>query len=98
MNEQAIDIKLYKACQTIGMAYESNNGDFEKIVKSILGQLDVKDELIHVQQLRVMKLENEIKVKDEEIGALKQLINDFNNTYNVGDFDFEEWRMKCLKV
>lgn len=96
MNEQAIDRRVREAYVAIRTAYE--NGTLEELAKGILGQMDIKDELIHQQQLRIFELQNKLKVKDEEIGALKQLINDFNNTYNAGDFDFEEWRIKCLKV
>ena len=35
--------------------------------------------------------EAQLKAKDEEIKKLKKLVNDFNNTYSVGDFDFESY-------
>ena len=37
------------------------------------------------------EFEAQLKAKDEEIDSLKNLINDFNNTYSVGDFDFGEY-------
>ncbi|NBK99774.1 MAG: hypothetical protein EOM50_17540 [Erysipelotrichia bacterium] len=35
--------------------------------------------------------EVQLKAKYEEIERLKKLVNDFNNTYSVGDFDFESY-------
>ena len=35
--------------------------------------------------------EEQLKAKAEEIERLKKLVNDFNNTYSVGDFDFESY-------
>lgn len=35
--------------------------------------------------------EVQLKAKDEEIERLKKLVNYFNNTYSVGDFDFESY-------
>ena len=35
--------------------------------------------------------EAQLKAKSEEIEKLKKLVNDFNNTYSVGDFDFESY-------
>ena len=38
-----------------------------------------------------MHMYQELKAKDDEIRRLKKLVNDFNNTYSVGDFDFESY-------
>ena len=35
--------------------------------------------------------EAQVQAKDDEIIRLKKLVNDFNNTYSVGDFDFESY-------
>ena len=32
-----------------------------------------------------------VKAKDDEINMLKKLVNNLNNTYSVGDFDFESY-------
>ena len=43
------------------------------------------------QSVYIKTLEEQLKAKDEEIEKLKKLVNDFNNTYSVGDFDFESY-------
>lgn len=59
MNEQAIDKRGHEACIAIGMAYV--NGTLQELAKGILGQMDIKDELIHQQQIRIMELEKELR-------------------------------------
>ena len=38
-----------------------------------------------------------VKAKDDEINMLKKLVNNLNNTYSVGDFDFEAYYTTMLK-
>ena len=42
-------------------------------------------------QRESVSLLDKLKAKDDEIDRLKKLVNDFNNTYSVGDFDFESY-------
>lgn len=48
-------------------------------------------EAIYVYKAYLEYLETQSNTKDEYISKLKQLINDFNNTYNYGDFDFKSF-------
>ena len=69
--------------------YLSNRIDV--ICSSVFGRFENKKILLDQIFDEKEALEAQLKAKDEEIERLKKLVNSMNNTYSVGDFDFESY-------
>ena len=65
--------------------------DHEAQLKAKESDLERQDMIIKCLNIDLDNKEKLLKVKDKEIEKLKKLVNDFNNTYSVGDFDFESY-------
>ena len=65
--------------------------DYEAQLKAKESDLERQDMIIKCLNIDLDNKEKLLKAKYEEIERLKKLVNDFNNTYSVGDFDFESY-------
>ena len=65
--------------------------EHEVQLKAKESDLERQDMIIKCLNIDLDNKEKLLKAKDEEIKRLKKLVDDFNNTYSVGDFDFESY-------
>lgn len=78
-------------CEKVAGLIDKIFDDHEAQLKAKESDLERQDMIIKCLNIDLDNKEKLLKAKDEEIERLKKLVNAFNNTYSVGDFDFESY-------